>query len=211
ITSLSWRLLQRLATLFFLFGSGPATTFIWPLTNPIACSLSQCSSMTKIHPRHDLRPQEKASERELRQTIGYLRRDIETLTLQLKRSQQLTHNIVNYLEAWSSDNYSLPVDAESDLRRLKHLLMAGRRLEKLSADFEQVNAAFYHRLLTKCPTLTQLDLELCAYARMGLTKKEVAVLRGVAPGSVKRQYSRMRKRLGLGASEKLAPFLTGVG
>ncbi len=156
----------------------------------------------------ELTLEKERNERLLHQTIGFQRKDIETLCLELNRNQQLADNLISRLEDWSQDRKSATPEAQRALRDLKRQLLASERLDNLRVDLDEVNAAFYEKLRGNYPELTTVDLELCAYTRMGLTGKEIALLRGVSPGSVKRQRNRLRKRLGIEPTTDLSHFLT---
>ncbi|MEM9931690.1 MAG: response regulator, partial [Bacteroidota bacterium] len=152
--------------------------------------------------------EKERNERLLQQTIGFQRKDIETLALELNKNQALADNLISRLDEWSKDRSKATPEAQRALRDLKRQLLSGERLENLRTDLDHVNTAFYNKLRENFPSVTAGDLELCAYARMGLTNKEVAMLRGVSPDSVKRQRNRLRKRLNLPPSVNLTHFLT---
>ncbi|MEO0732994.1 MAG: response regulator [Bacteroidota bacterium] len=160
---------------------------------------------------NDLVREKERNEQLLHETIGFQRKDIETLALELNRNQQLADNLIARLEDWSRDRKSDTPEARRALSDLKRQLLAGERLDNLRLNLDEVNAAFYEKLRVNFPGLTKMDFELCAYARMGLTNKEVAILRGVSPDSVKRQRNRLRKRLALDPAVDLTHFLTQLG
>lgn len=155
----------------------------------------------------ELAREKKRNEHLLRETIGFQRKDIETLCLELRRNQQLADNVISRLDEWSKDRRSVTPEADRALRQLKRQLLTTERLDNLRTDLDQVNAAFYEKLMDRFPALTKLDLEFCAYARMGLTSKEMAMLRGVSPESAKRQRNRLRKRLQLDPAVELTRYL----
>ncbi len=155
--------------------------------------------------------EKERNEELLKKTIGFQRNDIQTLSLELARNRTLTDSLISKLEGWMLERRSVGSETERALRQLKHQLLAGERLEHLRIDLEEVNTAFYHKLKEAFPSLTKVDLEVCAYSRIGLSGKEIAIIRGVSPDSVKRHRNRLRKRLNLPVAQDISQFLITLG
>lgn len=82
--------------------------------------------------------------------------------------------------------------------------------DRFDVVFAEVHPSFNKNLLSRFPDLTAGELRLCAYIRMGLSIKDVAALTCNTPESVKVSRSRLRKKLGLDASDNIESFLMGV-
>lgn len=75
---------------------------------------------------------------------------------------------------------------------------------------DELNQEFLRRLKADYPVLTNYDLRLATYLRMGLSSREIAELLHVLPSSVNVSRSRLRKKLNLEGDQDLYEFLMGV-
>lgn len=74
--------------------------------------------------------------------------------------------------------------------------------EVFKLHFEEVHPAFFKSLKEQFPELTQNNLKLCAYIKIGLTNKEIARILAVEPESIKSAKKRLKKKLSISAGEK---------
>lgn len=74
--------------------------------------------------------------------------------------------------------------------------------------FEQVYNSFYENLLKAYPSLTSKDLRLCAFLRLGLSTKEIAVITFREVRSVESSRNRLRKKMNLPADTNLTEFFS---
>ncbi len=63
--------------------------------------------------------------------------------------------------------------------------------------FESVHSGFFEHLEKIYPSLTQNDLKLCAFMKMKLSNKEMAIILNVTKKAIEQSKRRMRKKLGL--------------
>jgi DNA-binding CsgD family transcriptional regulator len=79
--------------------------------------------------------------------------------------------------------------------------------EKFKLHFENVHPKFFERLSKQVPNITVNDLKNCAYIKMNLSVKEVAVLMNITPKSAKMNRYRLKKKLSLGEDDSLLRFI----
>jgi len=58
--------------------------------------------------------------------------------------------------------------------------------------------------------LTEENLKICAYIKMGMTSKQIAQLMNVVKGSVDKSLQRLKKKLQLSEDESLKSFICSV-
>ena len=73
--------------------------------------------------------------------------------------------------------------------------------------FESVHEEFLNRLKNEFPELTPRELKLCAYLRMNISSKEIAVLMNISTRGVEISRYRLRKKLGLSRQTNLTDFI----
>ena len=79
--------------------------------------------------------------------------------------------------------------------------------KEFETHFIEVFPEFLQTLSTKFPLLTSGDLKFCAYQKMNLNTKEVAILTGLSVRSVESRRYRLRQKLGLSTKTNLVSFL----
>jgi tetratricopeptide (TPR) repeat protein len=73
--------------------------------------------------------------------------------------------------------------------------------------FDKVHPRFFEKLKTFCPDLTEDNLRICAYFKIGMTTKQIAQLLHIMPRSVFMIRFRLRKKLELPEEEDLDNFI----
>jgi tetratricopeptide (TPR) repeat protein len=73
----------------------------------------------------------------------------------------------------------------------------------LQAKVEEINQEFKDKLKSSFPTLSNNEIELCAYLKMELSGQDIALIRNVDPKSVTKAKQRLRKKMGLEPSDDL--------
>jgi tetratricopeptide (TPR) repeat protein len=73
--------------------------------------------------------------------------------------------------------------------------------------FDKVHPRFFEKLKTLCPDLTEDNLRICSYFKIGMTTKQIAQLLHIMPRSVFMIRFRLRKKLELSEEEDLDSFI----
>ena len=73
-----------------------------------------------------------------------------------------------------------------------------------------MHPGFFTKLKERYSELTENDLRLCAYLRIGLRTKEIATMLTVSPASINTARYRMRKKLNLAKDESLDDLIRAV-
>ncbi len=99
-------------------------------------------------------------------------------------------------------------DAIGDvIRKLNSRKDMGKTWDAFMYHFENVHPEFFTKLKVRFTDLTNHDLKLCAYVKIGMGNKEIASIMAIGQNSLKSSLYRLKKKLGLGADDKLRDFL----
>jgi len=80
--------------------------------------------------------------------------------------------------------------------------------EAFELHFEQVHAEFLKRLKEKHADLSLREQKLCAYIRMGMTSKEIAMMMNISFRAVENNRYRLRQKLDLMHGENLSRYIS---
>jgi hypothetical protein len=75
---------------------------------------------------------------------------------------------------------------------------------------DELHQDFFRKLKERFPGLSNNDLRLCAYLKIGLNSKEIADILNIQPSSSYISRSRLRKKLDLKPEENLYDFLNSI-
>ncbi len=76
--------------------------------------------------------------------------------------------------------------------------------------FTSVHPLFYKSLYEKYPKLTANEYKICAFLKMNLSSKEIALITGKSQQSVDVARSRLRKKMGLENHENINTIIAGI-
>lgn len=76
--------------------------------------------------------------------------------------------------------------------------------------FDSVHPDFFNKLKAASPDLTENDLRLCAYIRIGMRAKQIAEMLHISADSVNSNRYRLRKKLGLARGDSLDDFVRKI-
>lgn len=77
-----------------------------------------------------------------------------------------------------------------------------------SEHFVEVHPSFFEHLNNKAPDLSEENLKMCAYIKMGISNNEIANYMNILHGSVKRAQLRIKKKLNLPQNKTLRKYIT---
>lgn len=92
-------------------------------------------------------------------------------------------------------------------RKINKELDTEKQWEVFETHFENVHEAFLKRLKTQFPELSPRELKLCAYLRLNISSKEIAVLMNISTRGVEISRYRLRKKLDLNRNENLTDYI----
>lgn len=84
------------------------------------------------------------------------------------------------------------------------------RFSLLRNQIATINHSFFSNLQKKCPELSVNELELCSYLLLGISTKDIALIRNVAPDSIKKAKYRLRRKLGLDAEVDIYSYIKSI-
>ena len=98
------------------------------------------------------------------------------------------------------------------LGEIRRLLASYLKIDDKTFEIQmdELHQEFFKKLKDQFPALSNNDLRLCAYLRVGLNSKEIADILNIQPSSSYISRSRLRKKLNLKPEEDLYDFLNAI-
>ncbi len=149
----------------------------------------------------------ETEKRQLESALQFKSRQLTSQALMMMKKNRLLNDIGNAL----SGIKALPDEEKQKLRHIQKQLKKGIRSEEdwklFQHYFEEVNPAFFRKLLDINSRITPSELKLAALVKLNFSIKETASLLNISPDSVKTTRSVLRKKLKLQKGDNIYDFL----
>ncbi len=147
----------------------------------------------------------------LKEKISFQERALASNTLLLIQKNEILNNLKDNLSALNIPA-SHPIN--SKIKQLLQIVKANLDFDsdwmKFRLHFLQVHPDFFEDLRKKHISLSNNDIRLCAYIKMGMGIHETAKLMGVNDNSVQKARYRLKKKLGLKKGDDLDEYLNAI-
>ena len=145
---------------------------------------------------------------QLRSEISFKSKELANVTFNIIKKNELLTEIRVALE---KEMKNADPDHKRSLSKITRLVEKNISNEEdwkvFESNFEKAHEEFLARIKSNYDQLTPGDLKLCAYLRMNLSTKKIAILLGISVRGVENHRYRLRKKLGLKKDQNLTEFL----
>lgn len=137
-------------------------------------------------------------------------REITSSSLQLLNKNDLLQQISVSINQSEKDNKQSIEILDQVKSIIRSNLVTDQVWDDFMVHFNKVHPDFFNRLKFSCGTLTEHNLRMCAYFRIGMTNKQIAQISNISIQSVKMHRHRLRQKFGLDESADLYDFLRNI-
>jgi hypothetical protein len=138
-------------------------------------------------------------------------RQLMNATLQVVQKNEILPEIAKFIEQLRPN---LPEETKKEakaiLKQIERNTNIDEQWENLKMHFEQVHPTLFANLLARSSELTNYDLRLCAYEKMGLSRKEVSLLLNANADSIRKQQYRIKQKLKLDENTSFNDFIMSL-
>jgi len=138
--------------------------------------------------------------------LSHKSRELSASALNILSKNEILIKIKDKLSRVDSKDRHAPLHKEL-LKLIDDNLTVEEDWENFRIHFEQVHSGFFENLLKSSSQITNNDLRLCAYLRIGMNSKEIARILNISPNSVDQRRYRLRKKLDLHANVSLSDYI----
>lgn len=137
-------------------------------------------------------------------------RELTSNTLIIAKKNAMLNELSQYVENLESKG---AIDGNNGQQLKKHIksqILADDEWQYFKLHFEKVHPDFFVTLKEKHPDLSETELRLCAYIRIGMSAKEIAQMLSIQPETVNTSRYRIRKKLKLASGMSLENYLRAL-
>ncbi len=136
-------------------------------------------------------------------------KDMEMILANNQVQTQLNENIIHKLKL-AKQKGALEKNINQVILELNQQNEINTRMKLIEQNLDVVNASFFDNLTKAHPNMTRVDKEFCSYIKMGLSSKEIAIIRNTTVNSVNVTKTRLRKKLNLENEMTVASYLRSL-
>ena len=148
---------------------------------------------------------------DLEKELDHKKREVMSYSLNFVQKNNLLSEIREELSSIQSKSEG---NVRLTLQKIRNKTSSGNRIDKeweqFKVGFEQIHPGFFTHMIRQYPRLTAHELRICALARLNLSSKEIAAINDMTIHSLKIARYRIRKKLGLKASQGFNEFLMAI-
>ena len=149
-------------------------------------------------------------KQEFTQTIDSRNREISTSLLLLSNKNLVLSKILQMTESCDGQKSDIEKYRKEVEALIKNCLSFDEEWNEFKLHFEQVHPLFFTKLKHLSKDMTENELRLCAYIKIGMRAKEIAQLLSVSPDSVKMSRYRLKKKLDIAGETSIDDFLRNL-
>lgn len=145
--------------------------------------------------------------------LKYKNKDLTDFAIDLARKQEILQDLKEKL--YELRNARL--DELESKKRINELIqyannnmLVDTQLMEFQRNIEEINYRFFDTLKERFPELTELDKQVCGLIRLGLSNKEIAIMRNVSYKAVRMSRYRIRKKMQLDSEDDMVDFLKSI-
>lgn len=153
---------------------------------------------------------------QLEHDIKHKSEELSNITMNVIRKNEMLLDIASRLDKLR-ETLAPASESAPEARQLAHIqrliqdnISHDDDWKSFTQNFDVVYEDYTKRLMDRHPDLSQSDLRVCCYLKMGLSSKEIAPLFNISYRSVEMTRYRLRKKLGLSREINLVEYLQKI-
>jgi tetratricopeptide (TPR) repeat protein len=143
----------------------------------------------------------------LRDKVEHQERELASSALALSRNLTLINKLLDDLKLLSSKANDEEIPIISRITRSLSNLDSNNCWKEFELRFQNVHTHFYENLLCHFPSLTNNEMRLCAFLKLGMSTKEISSVTFQNVRAIEAARLRLRKKFSLEGNEDLSIFL----
>jgi len=159
--------------------------------------------------KKELELAKKALENEnLEKDLELRHKELTTNAMNLIRNIEINANLFQELNNLIPTADQDQKEKIRDIIRSYKIISQDKGWKEFELRFGQVHKSFYQNLSTRFPDLSPNEKKLCAFLRLNMTTKDIALLTFKSVNTINQARKRLRKKLNLSPNENLITFLS---
>ena len=153
---------------------------------------------------------EKMQNEHYQDKIKYQERALSSKVLLLHNKNAVLTDLMEQINMFATSGQLPKAQARILEKKIKENMGNDSEWNDFMMHFEQVNPNFFETLRSRYPRLSDKDVKLCAYFKLGLSIKQIAKMLSVLPESINTSRYRLRRKMGLEGDTAIEDILREI-
>ncbi len=171
--------------------------------------ISSKEKMKAVTGRFELK-QKELSEKLMEREIDGLKKEVQSISLNLHEKIQVLDDLKDYVKSLKKKELEVGALIDTISKKIHAVKITEQDKATLQYKLSEANQKLSSTLLGKYPSLSNLEINMCALFQTGLTNKELSKLYGQSEKSYEQHRYRIKKKMKLNARYNLVKFLIGL-
>lgn len=146
----------------------------------------------------------------LTERLEHSQQELASKALRLASQNEIRLKVIDAIRSVSGNPGDNSTDQLSTLIKNLENQTDYSAWQEFETRFEQVHETFFSRLNTLFPDLTANDRRICAFLKLNMSTKDIALLTHRSPRSIESARYRLKKKFGLSPEEDILNFLQSI-
>ena len=165
--------------------------------------------MDALITQYELR-QKELNEKLLHQKMDAMNKEIQMAALNLHEKIMVLDELKVYVTSLKKKGQETTQLIKIIAKKIDTVIITEHDKSTLQQKMDETNAEYFKFLSEKYPSLSSLEIRMCALIKTGMTNKELAKVYGQSERSYEQHRYRIKKKLKLDTKENLVRFLLSI-
>jgi len=148
-----------------------------------------------------------SNQKRLEKELEHINRELTTTAMKIMQNNEMLIELKESLLSVDIKNRTFQKKIDTIISKINSIINNDSSWEQFVLHFNDVHPSFFKILKTQYPNITSKELKHCAFVKINLSVKEVAIMMNVTVGAVEKARSRIKTKLNLNKNISLEDFI----
>jgi tetratricopeptide (TPR) repeat protein len=148
-----------------------------------------------------------SNQKRLENELEHINRELTTTAMKIMQNNEMLIELKDSLLSVDIKNRTFQKKIDTIINKINTIINNDTSWEQFVLHFNDVHPSFFKILKTQFPSITSKELKHCAFVKINLSVKEVAIMMNVTIGAVDKARSRIKTKFNLEKNTSLEDFI----
>lgn len=152
----------------------------------------------------------KKTKAKFEKEIDHFNRELTTTAMKIMQNNEMLLDLKRSLLETDPKNLSFHKKISPSIKKINQIIDNDNSWEQFVIHFNDVHPNFFKHLKSNFPSITGKELKHCAFIKINLSIKEVALMMNVTTGAVEKARSRIKTKFDLEKNQSLENYILNM-
>jgi len=151
-----------------------------------------------------------SNQKRLENELEHINRELTTTAMKIMQNNEMLFDLKKSLLNIDTKSASFHNKIAPSIKKINQIIDNDNSWNQFVIHFNDVHPDFFKSLKTRFPNITSKELKHCAFIKINLSIKEVALMINVTTGAVEKARSRIKTKFDLEKNQSLENFILQI-